>query len=99
MALRVPRDRDDPVALVGLREDDASGVAPVHGDLEHRRSNDLSALHDDENLIARLSDHRADEAAALVRQLGHSDSEATAAPPTTTPRPRTATEGVTSAFR
>src|SRR5690606_31699560 len=75
VALGVAGDGDDPVALVGLGEDDALGVTAREADLSHRGPHALAALHDDEHLVLRAGEQRADEVAACLDEVGHLDAQ------------------------
>src|SRR5699024_8762237 len=79
VALGVAGDGDDPVALVGLGEDDALGVAAREADLGHRGPDDLAALHDDEHLVLRADEQRADEVTARLDEVGDLDPQPAAA--------------------
>src|SRR5699024_1532909 len=70
---------DNTVFLVRFREHHTHGVASLRRNLVDARPNDLTLLHDDENLFAVLDDESSHQVSALLGDLGNPDSQTAAA--------------------
>src|SRR5699024_10840938 len=70
---------DNTVFLVRFREHHTHGVASLRRNLVDARPNDLTLLHDDENIFAVLDDESSHQVSALLGDLGNPDSQTAAA--------------------